>query len=86
MALPGAAEALSAIDDDRRATTATSCTNRLLTARLAATGLPFPRVIITRHDVRTEAGTRLHLLAAERLGVDPAHARSWRTRGGHRRG
>ena len=72
VALPGAVEALGAISDDRRAI-ATSCTNRLLTARLAATGLPFPRVIITCDDVENgKPAPDSYLLAAERLGVDPA--------------
>ncbi len=72
VALPGAAEALAAIDDARRAIV-TSCTTRLLTARLTATGLPFPRVIVTCDDVRDgKPAPDSYLLAAERLGVDPA--------------
>ncbi|MBK7822423.1 MAG: HAD-IA family hydrolase [Tessaracoccus sp.] len=72
VALPGAGEALGAIGDDRHAIV-TSCTTRLLTARLAATGLPFPQVIVTCDDVRDgKPAPDSYLLAAERLGVDPA--------------
>ncbi|MFT3888068.1 MAG: HAD-IA family hydrolase [Arachnia sp.] len=72
VALAGSAEALGALSDARRAI-ATSCTDRLLTARLGATGLPFPAVIVTFDDVTNgKPAPDSYLLAAERLGVDPA--------------
>ena len=72
VALPGAADAFAAIPTHRRAI-ATSCTTALLDARLAATGLPRPEVIVTRDQVeRGKPAPDSFLLAAERLGVDPA--------------
>ena len=51
---------------------ATSCTRPLAAARIAATGLPAPAVVVTASDV---AQGKPHpdpfLLAARRLGVDP---------------
>jgi sugar-phosphatase len=80
VALPGAVEALGAIGDDRRAI-ATSCTNRLLTARLAATGLPFPRVIVTCDDVSTGSRPPTPTSSPRSAWAStPRAAWSWRTR------
>lgn len=71
--LPGAYEALRVISDARRAIP-TSCTAPLLDARLAAAGLPRPAVVVTRDQVANgKPAPDSFLLAAERLGVDPAN-------------
>ena len=76
--LPGALDALNTLgaagtDGSDLAAIATSCTRPLADARLAATGLPAPAVVVTASDV---AQGKPHpdpfLLAAARLGVDPA--------------
>lgn len=70
--LPGAVEALTALDDSRRAI-ATSCTTPLMEARVATSGIPRPGVIVTAdHVERGKPAPDPFLLAAERLGVDPA--------------
>jgi sugar-phosphatase len=70
--LPGAAEALAALAPDRCAI-ATSCTAPLAAARIEASGLRAPRVLVTADDVeRGKPHPDPFLLAAERLGVDPA--------------
>lgn len=70
--LPGAAEALAALAPDRCAI-ATSCTAPLAAARIEASGLLAPRVVVTADDVeRGKPHPDPFLLAAERLGVDPA--------------
>jgi sugar-phosphatase len=52
---------------------ATSCTLPLAGARLAAAGLPLPEVLVTADQVgRGKPAPDPYLLAAERLGVDPA--------------
>lgn len=75
--LPGTVQALAtltAAGAERRdlCAIATSCTRPLATARIEATGLPAPRVVVTASDV---AQGKPHpdpfLLAAELLGVDP---------------
>jgi mannitol-1-/sugar-/sorbitol-6-phosphatase len=74
--LPGAVDALDALaslaGEVDRCAIATSCTAPLATARIAATRLPAPRVVVTASDV---AQGKPHpdpfLLAARRLGVDP---------------
>ena len=72
IALPGAYDALRTISDARRAI-ATSCTSPLLTARLAATQLPQPAVVVTRDQVANgKPAPDSFLLAAERLRVDPS--------------
>ena len=51
---------------------ATSCTRPLATARIEATGLPAPRVVVTASDVRQgKPHPDPFLLAAKLLGVDP---------------
>ncbi|MGQ7352667.1 HAD-IA family hydrolase [Quadrisphaera oryzae] len=70
--LPGAREALAALPAGRAAI-ATSCTRPLATARAGATGLPVPGVVVTASDVeRGKPDPAPYLLAAQRLGVDPA--------------
>jgi len=52
---------------------ATSCTAPLARARLTAAGLPVPGVLVTSDQVeRGKPAPDPYLLAAERLGVDPA--------------
>ncbi|MDF2091421.1 HAD-IA family hydrolase [Knoellia sp. 3-2P3] len=70
--LPGAAEALAALAPDHSAI-ATSCTAPLAAARIEASGLVAPRVMVTADDVeRGKPHPDPFLLAAQRLGVDPA--------------
>jgi mannitol-1-/sugar-/sorbitol-6-phosphatase len=75
--LPGTLDALAALraagpDGRDLAAIATSCTAPLAAARITATGLPAPAVVVTASDV---AQGKPHpdpfLLAARRLGVDP---------------
>lgn len=71
VALPGAAGVLASLPRDRWAAV-TSGSRELMSARLAAAGLPVPEVMITAEDV--DAGKpdpSGYLLAAERLGADP---------------
>jgi beta-phosphoglucomutase-like phosphatase (HAD superfamily)/predicted MFS family arabinose efflux permease len=68
-ALPGAGDVLSL----PRVAIATSCTAPLARARLAAAGLPEPAVLVTADQVENgKPAPDPYLLAAERLGVDPA--------------
>ena len=70
--LPGAAEAVAALPEARRAIV-TSCVAPLAAARIAATGLRAPSVVVTASDVRIgKPDPAPYLLGAERLGVDPA--------------
>lgn len=70
--LAGAAEALAALGPDRCAI-ATSCSAPLAAVRIGATGLRVPHVVVTADDVeRGKPHPDPFLLAAERLGVDPA--------------
>ena len=70
--LPGAVEALSMLNDKQRAI-ATSCHRDLMEARLAASGIPRPAVLVTVDDVvRGKPNPDPFLLAAELLGLDPA--------------
>ena len=69
VAYPGAREVLAL----GRVAIATSCTAPLARARLAAAGLPVPDVFVTADQVeRGKPAPDPYLLAAERLGVDPA--------------
>lgn len=73
-AMPGAMTALTALPADAVAI-ATSCTAPLLRARMAAAGLPAPRVVVTRDDVTEgKPSPESFLLAAERMGVQPDRA------------
>jgi sugar-phosphatase len=79
--LPGALEALAALrgsgiqgasEADHRCAIATSCTAPLAAARISATGLPVPEVVVTASDVtRGKPHPEPFLLAAARLGVEP---------------
>jgi sugar-phosphatase len=70
--LPGALDALRALPH-RRSAIVTSCTQPLALARIAATGLPAPAVVVTASDVAVgKPDPAPFVLAAARLGVDPA--------------
>ncbi len=72
--VPGAAEALVALDPDRIAAV-TSATRPLAKARLAAAGIEAPRVILYAGDVgRGKPDPEGYLAAAARLRTDPAEA------------
>jgi len=69
LALPGAADVLAL----GVVAIATSCTLPLAEARLAAAGLAPPEVLVTSDQVESgKPAPDSYLLAAERLGVDPA--------------
>jgi sugar-phosphatase len=71
VALPGAGDVLSL--PSGRVAIATSCAAPLARARLAAAGLPVPDVLVTADQVEHgKPAPDPYLLAAERLGVDPA--------------
>ena len=71
LALPGAGDVLAL--PQGRVAIATSCTAPLARARLAAAGLPVPDVLVTADQVENgKPAPDPYLLAAERLGVDPA--------------
>lgn len=73
VAAPGAANALNSIPQSRTAI-ATSCERPLLEARLTASGLRRPDVIVTRDDVTAgKPAPDSYLLAAEQLGAAPAN-------------
>jgi sugar-phosphatase len=73
-AIPGAAEALLALREDRVAVV-TSATRALATARLRAVGLTPPAVVVHAEDVsRGKPDPEGYLRAASRLGVDPGEA------------
>jgi len=70
--MPGAREALDALAGAPRAI-ATSCTRPLASARLAASGIPVPPVLVTASDVvRGKPSPDPFLAAAEGLGLDPS--------------
>jgi sugar-phosphatase len=72
LVLPGAAEALAALPSGRAAIV-TSCVRDLAAARIAATGLNAPNVVVTAdHVLVGKPDPAPFLLAAARLGVDPA--------------
>lgn len=69
--LPGAAEALTTLPPDRVAI-ATSCTRPLAEARIRATELPVPEVLVTVEQTAVgKPAPDPFLLAAQRLGADP---------------
>lgn len=73
-AIPGAAEALGAVREDRVAVV-TSGTRPLAEARLRAVGLNAPAVIVFAGDVaRGKPDPEGYLTAAARLGIDPVEA------------
>jgi sugar-phosphatase len=70
--LPGAVEALAALPAGRAAIV-TSCTVPLADARIAAARIAAPQVVVTASDVPVgKPDPAPYLLAARRLGVDPA--------------
>ena len=72
VALPEAAELLASLPRDRWAAV-TSGGRELMSARLAAAGLPVPDVLVTAEDVDVgKPDPAGYLLAARRLGADPA--------------
>lgn len=71
VALPGARELLRC---DRPLAIVTSCSTALAATRLRAAELPIPHTIITSDDVtRGKPDPACFLIAAARLGVEPAH-------------
>ena len=69
VAFAGAAEVLSL----PRVAIVTSCERPLALARLRAVGLPVPEVLVTADQIgRGKPAPDAYLLAAARLGVDPA--------------
>jgi sugar-phosphatase len=72
VACPGAADILAGLDGQPWAAV-TSGPRLLMTARLAAAGLPEPPVLVTAEDVqRGKPAPDAYLLAARELGVSPA--------------
>ena len=72
VACRGAADLLAGLDGQPWAAV-TSGPRRLMTARLAAAGLPVPAVLVTAEDVqRGKPAPDGYLLAARELGVSPA--------------
>jgi mannitol-1-/sugar-/sorbitol-6-phosphatase len=73
-AIPGAADALRALREDRVAVV-TSATRPLAAARLAAVGIEPPAVIVHAEDVTNgKPDPEGYLTAARRLGADPGEA------------
>lgn len=71
VALPGATEAL--LSSGPAGAIVTSCAADLAVARQRAAGIPVPQVVVTADDVqRGKPDPEPFLLAARRLGVDPA--------------
>jgi sugar-phosphatase len=70
--VPGAAALIAQLPPDRWAIV-TSAQRALAAARLATAGLPVPEVLVSGEDVREgKPHPEGYLLAARRLGVDPA--------------
>lgn len=73
-AVPGAAELLAALPEDRWAIV-TSCGRRLAPARLGAVGLPVPERLVTADDVpQGKPAPDGYLQGLALLGADPARA------------
>ena len=73
-AIPGAAQALEALREDRVAVV-TSATRALAAARLGAVGIEPPAVMVNAEDVsRGKPDPEGYLTAARRLGVEPDEA------------
>ncbi len=71
VALAGAAHALAVVGE--RAAIVTSASSELAALRLQAARLPSPQVLVTADDItRGKPDPQPFLVAAERLGVDPA--------------
>jgi mannitol-1-/sugar-/sorbitol-6-phosphatase len=72
LVLPGAKAALTALPG-RRAAIVTSCVWPLAMARIGAAGLTAPEVVVTADQVKVgKPDPAPYLLAARKLGVDPA--------------
>lgn len=70
-AMPGARELLAT--PGRQVAVVTSCSRRLALARMHAAGLEPPDCLVTADDVQSgKPSPEPYLLAAERLGADPA--------------
>lgn len=70
--LPGAVDALTALEGTGRSAIVTSSNRALAEARVAASGLPAPGVVVTADDVaRGKPAPDPFLRAADLLGVDP---------------
>jgi mannitol-1-/sugar-/sorbitol-6-phosphatase len=70
-ALPGAADAMAAVG--RRAAIVTSAGRELAILRLEAAGLSAPEAFVTADDIiRGKPDPQPYLIAADKLGVDPA--------------
>lgn len=70
-ALPGAAEAMAAVGE--RAAIVTSASRELAVLRLRAAGLTAPEAFVTADDItRGKPDPQPYLVAADKLGVDPA--------------
>jgi sugar-phosphatase len=71
--LPGARDALDALNGSGRVAVVTSCSRALATARIAAAGLPAPAVVVTVDDVsRGKPDPEPFRTAAVLLGQTPA--------------
>lgn len=71
VSLPGATEAIAAVG--WRGAIVTSASRELMTMRLAAAGFTAPEVLVTADDItRGKPDPEPYLIAAEKLGVDPA--------------
>lgn len=71
VALPGAVDAVSAVG--WRGAIVTSASRELLSARLDAAGFTAPEVTVTADDItRGKPDPQPYLVAADRLGIDPA--------------
>lgn len=74
--IPGAVRFLSAIAEGRWAIV-TSAPIELARRRMAAAGIPMPKVIVSGQEVKSgKPSPEGYLLGASRLGVDPKNARS----------
>lgn len=71
--LPGAEVALTELGAANRCAIVTSCSAGLADARLGATKLPVPNVLVTADDVKIgKPNPAPYLLAAEKMGIDPS--------------
>src|SRR5690625_6247279 len=69
--LPGAEAALMELGAANRCAIVTSCSAGLAEARLGATKLPVPNVLVTADDVKIgKPNPAPYLLAAEKMGID----------------
>jgi sugar-phosphatase len=72
--IPGAAALLSGLDRDRWAVV-TSATRALTTRRLAAVGIPLPKILVAADDVtKGKPHPQPYMLAAKALGFDARDA------------